>query len=81
MAATNDASQAADLTVAAEIRAELGRQRLSQADLARRLGVSRPWVSRRLSGQTALSIPDIARIAHELGVAVTPFVAPVDDHE
>lgn len=79
MATTRDRGEAADLTVAAEIRAELGRQRLSQTDLARRLGVSRPWVSRRLSGQTALSIADIARIADDLGVAVTHFVAPVDD--
>jgi transcriptional regulator with XRE-family HTH domain len=69
----------ADLTVAAEIRAELGRQRISQADLARRLGVSRPWVSRRLNGDTALTIGDIATIADNLGVPVTHFVAPVDE--
>jgi transcriptional regulator with XRE-family HTH domain len=70
----------ADLTVAAEIRAELGRQRISQADLARRLGVSRPWVSRRLNGDTALTIGDIATIADNLGVPVTHFVGPVDEH-
>lgn len=69
----------ADLVVAAEIRAELGRQRITQAALADKLGVSRPYLSRRLSGETPLSVGDVAAIAELLGVAVSTFTAPVDE--
>lgn len=70
----------ADLTVAGEIRAELARQRVTQTELVRRLGVSRPWLVRRLSGETPLSMTDVATIAELLEVPVTQLVAPVDNN-
>ena len=57
--------------VAAEIRAALARQRITQSALAERLGVSHAWVSRRLSGEVPLTIPDVTQIAAELGVEVS----------
>lgn len=70
----------ADLTVAGEIRAELARQRVTQTELVRRLGVSRPWLVRRLSGETPLTMADIATIADILNVPVTQLVAPIDEN-
>ena len=68
-----------DDLVAAEIRAELARQRVSHAALAGQLGVSRPYLSRRLSGETPLSVADVARIAELLGVPVSQFTAAIDE--
>lgn len=69
----------ADQLVAGEIRAELARQRMTQADLATQLGVSRPWLSRRLSGETPLSVGDMVVIAEALDVPVATLTAPVDE--
>jgi transcriptional regulator with XRE-family HTH domain len=66
--------------VAAEIRAEMARQRVSHADVAAKLGVSRPWLSRRLSGDTSMSVDDVAKIAEALGVPLAQFTAPIDNH-
>lgn len=74
-----DMTTYADDIVAAEIRAELARQRVTQIELAERLGVNRQWVARRLIGAVPLSIDDIARIAEALGVRVTSFTAPIDE--
>jgi transcriptional regulator with XRE-family HTH domain len=60
--------------VAAEIRAELGRKAMTQTALARRLGVSDMWVSRRLSDGTSLEVGDLERIADVLNVAVVQFL-------
>jgi transcriptional regulator with XRE-family HTH domain len=65
----------ADEKVAAEIRAALARQRVTQSVLADRLGVSQAWVSRRLSGEVPLTIADITQIAAELGVEVSSLTA------
>lgn len=55
--------------VAANIRAELARQRVSQAQVAERLGLSQAAVSRRLSGQTPFEIDEVAEVASLLDVA------------
>lgn len=68
----------ADELVAGEIRAELARARITQSALAEQLGVSRTWVSRRLSGEVPLSVGDVAAIAERLGVSFTTLAAPVD---
>jgi transcriptional regulator with XRE-family HTH domain len=60
--------------VAAEIRADLGRQGISQRQLAVRLGVSPMWVSGRLSGETAISLDDIVLMAAGLGRPVSYFL-------
>lgn len=54
--------------VAAEVRAELGRQDRENAWLARELNVSEMWVSRRLRCVTEFSADDVVQIATVLGV-------------
>lgn len=58
--------------VAQEIRAELARQRLSGAEVARQFGVSEAWVSRRLSG-LQLDVADVQRFADLLDVPAAQF--------
>jgi transcriptional regulator with XRE-family HTH domain len=63
-----DASDTLSLRVAEEIRAMLGRKRVTGRELARRLGVSQPWVSQRLTGHMDISLNDLQRIADALGL-------------
>lgn len=56
--------------VAEEIRAVMGRRRLTGAGLARALGVSQMWVSYRLNGQQPIDVNDLERIAQVLDVPV-----------
>lgn len=63
-------------SVAAEIRAEMGRQRRSQRWLARRAGLTTGYLSRRLTGDVALSTDDIERIAGALEVPITELASP-----
>ena len=51
--------------VAAELRAELGRQRVTVRALADKLGRPRSWVQRRLSGEV-LTLDDLHLIATAL---------------
>ena len=60
--------------VAAEVRAEVARQALTQQQLADRLGEGQWWVSRRLTGDVAWEIADLMRVAEALGVQVTQFI-------
>lgn len=56
--------------IAREIRAEMGRQQLSNRRLAMMLGVSPMWVNRRVStGDTELTVNDVQLIADALRVA------------
>jgi transcriptional regulator with XRE-family HTH domain len=55
----------------------MGRQGMSNAHLARALGVSQAWTTRRLSLQSAdtvLNLADLERIAAVLGVAVASLL-------
>jgi transcriptional regulator with XRE-family HTH domain len=54
--------------IAAEVRAQLARRRISGRQLARVLDESHTWVNRRLSGSTAMDADDIERIATVLGM-------------
>jgi transcriptional regulator with XRE-family HTH domain len=63
---------------AEEIRVALARQRRSGAWLARQLGVSRSWVSYRLTGQQPIDLIDLERIADALGVGA-PDLMPSSD--
>lgn len=56
--------------VAEEIRALLGRRRMTSVALARAIGKSHTYVWRRLSGETAFDVDDMAGIASALGVPV-----------
>lgn len=59
---------------AEEIRAILGRRRISGAELARRLGVSQMWVSDRLRGVTAIDLIDLERIAKIVDVPARDLI-------
>lgn len=54
--------------VAATVRAELARRRMTQQDLARAVGLSQASVSERLRGKTPFSTDDIERVADALGI-------------
>lgn len=63
--------------VAAEVRAELGRQQISVNAFAQRLGWTQPYLQRRVVGLTpALDLNDVEAIARELGVSVSDLIAP-----
>jgi transcriptional regulator with XRE-family HTH domain len=55
--------------VAAEVRAEMGRRRITQAELAAGIGRTQQFVSRRISGDVAMDTDDIDQIARHLGVS------------
>lgn len=57
--------------VAAEVRAAAARRRISGSELARRLGKTQSWVSRRMVGDIPLGLDDLEGFAEALGVS--PF--------
>lgn len=61
-------------SVPEQVRATLAIKRIRAAELARRLSVSQAWLSRRLSGETAISTEDLDRIAQALNVPVETFL-------
>lgn len=56
--------------VGGEVRAELARQRRTQADLAEALGLSAATVSKRLDGSSPFDLVELAAAANWLGVRV-----------
>jgi transcriptional regulator with XRE-family HTH domain len=62
-------------SVVGEIRAEMGRQRVSQTTLARRLGWSQPFLSRRLCGAVAWDADTIEAVAAALDVPLAQLAA------
>ena len=56
--------------VAEEIRVLLVRRRRSASDLARQIGMTQPYLSRRLTGEVALDLDDLQRIAGALDVDI-----------
>jgi transcriptional regulator with XRE-family HTH domain len=63
-------------SVAAEVRAQMGRQRISQAKLAEALGRSQPYVYRRLKDDAEYSfdVAELTKIAEVLGVTVAQLL-------
>jgi transcriptional regulator with XRE-family HTH domain len=59
---------------AREVRAEMGRQKISGAALAQTLGVSDMYVSRRLNGEVPFDLAELERVAAALSVPVTQFL-------
>jgi transcriptional regulator with XRE-family HTH domain len=59
---------------AEEIRVLLARRRMSGSELARRIGQTQPYLSRRLTGEVALDVDDLERIAQALGVSITELL-------
>jgi energy-converting hydrogenase Eha subunit A len=66
-------SDALPLAVAAEVRAEMARQRVSQQPIADALGISRQALSRRMTGEIPFDVAELESIAGFLGVPVSRF--------
>ena len=56
--------------VAANLRAEVARQGLTQAAVAERVGIAQQGVSRRLSGRYAITVDDLEDFCTALDIAV-----------
>jgi transcriptional regulator with XRE-family HTH domain len=65
-------------TVVAEVRAEMGRRRLSQEDLATALGWTQAAVSRRLTGTVTFSTTEVEQVATALGIPLSQLVTPAE---
>jgi transcriptional regulator with XRE-family HTH domain len=66
---------------AGEIRAEIARSRTSGREVAAKLGVSRSWLSYRLTGTTEITLNDLARIADALDVPISALLPTADTRE
>src|SRR5258705_13753967 len=60
--------------VAEEIRVMMLRRRMTGARLAKELNVSAAWISYRLTGQQAIDLNDLERIARVLGVRIVDLL-------
>ena len=69
-----DGMESLSTRVAANVRAEMARQRKRQADLGEVLGLTQGAVSKRMSGAVALDVDELARIAEFLGVPVDALI-------
>jgi len=61
--------------VASEVRAEMGRQRKTQADLAGVLGIYTATAGRRLDGSVPFDVVELATVARWLGVKASEIMA------
>ena len=59
--------------------AKMDAQGVNGAELARRMGTSRAWVSRVLSGECNLTAATMGKLAFALGMRVTTQIVPLDD--
>jgi cyanate lyase len=71
---TFDMTQTLQGRVAAEVRAELARKRMTQGALADALGRSDAYVTRRLTGETAFDLTEVEKIAEILRVPVQQLI-------
>lgn len=62
--------------VTEEIRVAMARQRINQVELAARMRVAQPWISRRLSGKTPITLDDVEHIAAGLQMSVSDLLGP-----
>ena len=69
-----DAMESLSTQVAANVRAEMARQRKRQADLGEVLGLTQGAVSKRMSGTVALDVDELGKIADFLGVPATTLI-------
>lgn len=64
-----------DAAVAAEVRAELGRQKITPTAIASQLGVERTTLASRVSGAVAFRPAELDGLARQLGLRASTFVA------
>lgn len=74
----DDATTLNDL-VASEIRAWMGRRRLTGRQLALAVDASQTWMATRLRGETEISLNDLERIAQALDVQVAALLPQAAD--
>lgn len=65
--------------IAAEILAEIARQKKTQREVAAMLGMTLPSIQFRLSGERSFRAEEIATLAEKLRVPVTQFLATATD--
>lgn len=63
--------------VAAEVRAEMARRRMTQRQLAEIMGISQPQVMQRLTGKLGFRLAELEHLAKALDVPVARFL-PAD---
>jgi transcriptional regulator with XRE-family HTH domain len=63
-----------DEAVAANVRAEMGRTRRTQAALAEDVGMTQQALSRRLAAQTPFTVEELGRVAVALGVPLNSLI-------
>lgn len=63
--------------IAAEVRAEISRQRKTQRELSEILGISQQQVSERVLGEVEWRISELVRVARWLDVPLTKFLPTV----
>lgn len=63
--------------VAANVRAELARRRLRQADVAAALGMTTSALSRRLTGETPFDVDELEALAAHLELPITGLLPAV----
>jgi transcriptional regulator with XRE-family HTH domain len=68
-------NQAARDQIAAEVRAELARQKMSVSEAARRLGWTQSFLQRRVMGDRGFEASELAAVAGLLDVPVEVFFA------
>ena len=61
--------------VAAELRSELARNRISASKVAFAIGKDQPWISRRLTGQVAFDLDDLDAITQVMGISPSELMA------
>ena len=64
--------------VAGQLRSLMGRNRVSAAELARRMGKTDDWVGRRRNGDVSISMSELELFAAELAVPVSYFLPDVE---
>lgn len=62
------------IDVAANVRAELARRRITQTDVAQRLGVSRQNVAQRLNGSVDFRVGELISVADMLGITIAELL-------
>lgn len=60
--------------VAAEVRAEMARQMITQKEMARRLEQIDMWLSRRLRGHVPFNLDELERVAQALDLSVSTLI-------
>lgn len=63
-----------DKSLSAEIRSEMGRQRVRQSDVASKANIHRNTFGRKCRGEAPFTLGEAAQVADALGVDVTELI-------